>query len=218
MQPPDWSRIIREEIEKAERRINQRLANLVQQTQVSNPTPDGNEDGTENWPSTSGRSQRSPRRVQHFGFRSVPPKDTSTIMLLVGAGATSEVTVAEDSSGYGPTLAAGEVAIFSKASGAYIKIDANGAITLSTTSGQVFAANGATDFMLRGNTYRTAEDTLFTALSTFMAALNAFSATCVGPTPPQLVTFQAAVTTLQTAIATFQVGAANYLSTKNKLG
>lgn len=81
---------------------------------------------------------------------------------------------------------------------------------------QLGSASASEDAVL-GSTYRTAEDTLFTAISTFVAALSTFAGFCLGPTAPQLTTLTGAATALETAVTTFKSSAAGYLSTKVKL-
>jgi hypothetical protein len=231
-------RTLRQELQAMERRLMQHVANQIRQTQITNPSTDGEEDGAAGLPNSGGSYQRTPRRWQHFGFRSVPPNDAGAVMLLVGGGSASEITLAEDSTGYGPALAKGEVAIFSTASGAYLKIDKNGAVSVMSSTGQLFTANGSTDFEVRGTTYRAAEATFNAALQTVLTAqatgwtalATAFTALSLyvpfGATPQGAMSTAStactaaatACTTAATAAATMEAGAANYLSTKNKIG
>lgn len=68
----------------------------------------------------------------------------------------------------------------------------------------------AVDAVVKGTTYRSAEDTLISAMSVFVAAVSAQAAP-LGPYPnPTLVT---ACTVFTTAITAFETGAAGYLST-----
>lgn len=110
----DVPRLIRETVAAAEARVTQALRNLIQITTVSRSTAQGEADGADGWPDAGKPYQRSTRRMQHFGFRSRPPKNTAAVMLLVGGSSSSEVTVAEGSDGYGPTdLASGAASLFS---------------------------------------------------------------------------------------------------------
>lgn len=74
-----------------------------------------------------------------------------------------------------------------------------------------------TEKMIRGETYRGAEDTLLTALSVFVAAVSTFAATCTGPTPPQLAALTGAATTFEGAVTAFQSAAATYLAQNGRV-
>lgn len=90
------------------------------------------------------------------------------------------------------------------------------ALVIHTSGGILikFGSSGASESAILGSTYRTAEDTLLTALTTFTTAISAHSAPA-GPYPdPTLVT---AATAMNTAIAAFKAAAATYLSQKVKL-
>ena len=79
------------------------------------------------------------RRYQHFGFRSRAPKNSEVILLALRAGSANQVVIAEESFGHGPRvedLKDGEVAIYCKASGAVIKFDENGKISIAAAAGQ----------------------------------------------------------------------------------
>lgn len=142
----DIPRLIREQIAALEQRLVQRIANQIQITTVSRSTAKGEEDGAEGWPDSGKAYQRSTRRMQHFGFRSRPPKNSAAVMLLVGGGNASEVTVAEGSDGYGPEdLAEGEAALFSMADGTEIlvKKGTDGIVIRSTSSAPITIEAGA---------------------------------------------------------------------------
>lgn len=133
----DVLRILREQITALEERVRQYVRNQIQVSTVSRSTALGNDDGATGLPDTEQAYQRSPRRFQHFGFRSRPPKNTATLLLLVGGGQSAAVTAAEYDDTYGPSdLADGEMAIYSKASGAYIKIDQSGKVTITASTSQ----------------------------------------------------------------------------------
>lgn len=189
---------------------------------------------------TSQRYSRAARSVQHAGFQSRPLANTNGVVLSVEGGPAKAVVVAEDD-GYDANLDEGEVILYApgkptahvkidkdgaitatNASGASVQITKDGAITLTTATGQLFTANGSTDFEVRGTTYRSAEDTMLTALTTLFTAIGAF-ATAIGPAggAPGIAaatTLNTAITTAIAAVTTFKGGAANYLSTKNKIG
>jgi len=141
----DFLLTLREKIQAAEERLRQYVRNQIQVSTVSRSTALGKDDGATGLPDTEEAYQRSPRRFQHFGFRSRPPKNTATLLLLVGGGQSAAVTAAEYDDTYGPLdLADGEVAIYSKASGASVKIDANGKITVTAAANQAVQVQAGT--------------------------------------------------------------------------
>jgi len=80
-------------------------------------------------------------------------------------------------------------------------------------------ADAGTQATVMGETYRSAEDTLFNALSTFASVL---AGACTGVTdlPHELIAINAigpAASPLVTAIGTFQAAASTYLTTKAKV-
>jgi hypothetical protein len=102
--------------------------------------------------------------------------------------------------------------VVGKDGGTCLKVDAAGILHLGDTL--------VTDAVVKGTTYRTAEDTLITALNTFVGALGeALTADLAAATPtvaytPTAVT--ALATTLAEAVTAFQDAAATYLSTTVK--
>lgn len=79
----------------------------------------------------------SARRMQHFGFRSRPPSGVAAIRLGNWQAASNSVIIAEDSSRFGPgDLEDGEVAIYNKVTGAVIKIDQNGGLSITAAPNQ----------------------------------------------------------------------------------
>lgn len=99
---------------------------------------------------------------------------------------------------------------------------------------QIVPITGAVpEFMIKGQTYRTAEDTMLTAISTFVsavstlvAAVSTFAGTCntLPATAPAATlataatVLETAATTLATAITAFKSAGASYLSTVGKVG
>lgn len=100
-------------------------------------------------------------------------------------------------------LGADEAAAYN--SKARVHVTAGGTVDLRTH------AAPATDFLLKGTTYRSAETTLIAALNTFVGVLSAQ----LGTTYPAIAT---AATVMQTAITTFNAAAATYLSQIGKVG
>ena len=92
------------------------------------------------------------RRMQHFGFRSRPPKGVSAIRLGNYQAASNSVIVAEDSDRFGPgDLADGEMAIYNKVSGTTILLDKDGNIKITAGSGADVVVNGGTSAIGRVN-------------------------------------------------------------------
>lgn len=89
---------------------------------------------------------------------------------------------------------AGETALYNAAG--IVVLKSNGTI-------EIRSHGGTSQATIRGSTYRSAEDTLLTALGTF--------ATAIGALNP--VTASGAATTLNTAITNFKAAAASYLTT-----
>lgn len=111
------------------------------------------------------------RRMQHFGFRSRPPKGVAVIRLGNHEAASNSVVIAEESERYGPSdLADGEVAIYNKTTGTEIRIDADGNITIDAGSGADVIVNGGTAKVARVG------DTLTTSalLTTWAQAVEVF--------------------------------------------
>lgn len=84
--------------------------------------------------------------------------------------------------------------------------DGEAATYIEITDAKVDLGGGATEAAIKGNAYRSAEDTLLTAIGTF--------ATAVGTALPAV---SGAATTLNTAITNFTAAAASYLATKVKV-
>jgi hypothetical protein len=110
----DLAQLLAEMETRIREELLQELRNQVQVTTATRSTSLGDKDGSSGWPDTEKPYQRPSRRMQHFGFRSVPPKNAAKVMLLVGGGNASEVTVAEGSDGFGPgDLGDGAASLFS---------------------------------------------------------------------------------------------------------
>lgn len=78
-----------------------------------------------------------------------------------------------------------------------------------------------TDFVVKGTTYRAAEDTLITALNTFAVAINAYAVAIkpvADPTNVGTGALTAAQGVFTAAVTAFQGAAAGYLSTIVKTG
>lgn len=126
---------IREELRE---QIRQARANAAQFTRITKASADGTKDSVHGH-RTQGSGEQDydffVRRMQHFGFRSVPLAGVWAIRLPAGRGANG-VTVAEDSTRYGPTnLNPGEVALYNKVNGCTIVLDQNGNIIVTPGAG-----------------------------------------------------------------------------------
>ena len=88
--------------------------------------------------------QYTSRRMQHFGFRSVPPPGCEVVRVASGGGGANTLTVAEESQAYGPgNLEVGESAIYSTASGAIVKVNNQGDVIVTPAAGRnVIVADG----------------------------------------------------------------------------
>lgn len=92
------------------------------------------------------------------------------------------------------------------------------AVVHVTASGQIELRSfvGVVQPTLLGTTYRTAEDTLMTAIVTALTALQTAAPTLTG-TAPQQTAYATAMTALTTAKTAFDAGAASYLTTVVKV-
>lgn len=122
------------------------VANTIQYTQVTRSTSSGEHDKVAGYRSEGAGEEDydyEVRRVQHFGFRSRPPKDVWAVRLAMTGGATNNVTVGEDSTRYGPSdLEDGEVALFNSANGLEVRFDKNGNINAQSAPGQLINLQG----------------------------------------------------------------------------
>lgn len=97
-------------------------------------------------------------------------------------------------------LKADETALYNSLARVHVRAD--GVIELAPVSG------GLVEAMIKGQTYRAAEDTLFTALGVFVTAIGALNP----------ATASIAATTFNNALTAFHAAAATYLSTVGKVG
>lgn len=157
------------------------------------------------------------RQVEPFtgiGFYSRPPSSgkPEAIAVMVGDSTSPAIVATRDEktrSAVAGGLQEDETMLFNSQ-----------AVVHATATGEVHmrSANGvAADAMIRGTTYRGAEDTLFTAVGALAAAVSTFAAACVGPTGAQLTALQAACTAMVDAVTAFQGGGATYLSPVGKV-
>jgi len=122
------------------------VANAIQFTQVTRSTSSGEHDKVAGY-RTEGVGEESydyeVRRMQHFGFRSRPPKDVWALRVAATGGATNNATVAEDSRRYGPSdLEDGEVALYNNVAGVELRFDRDGNINAQSANGKVVSLQG----------------------------------------------------------------------------
>lgn len=137
MSPFDAIRALRAELLVA---IEDRLARVGWFAKVATTSATGERDTVEGQVAKSGEQPTgvTGRRVEPFGFRSVPPVGIMAAVVRLMARATSGVQVGVSASNpYGPSdLEDGEVAIYCKAIGALWKFDKNGKVSVSSSTGQ----------------------------------------------------------------------------------
>jgi len=84
------------------------------------------------------------RRMQHFGFRSRPPKGTQCIRISVGGGATNSAIIAEDPGDrYGPgDLEDGETALYNTKVPKALHVTKDGDTAINSKDGQLVKLQG----------------------------------------------------------------------------
>lgn len=77
------------------------------------------------------------RRMEPFGLHSVPPEGLPAVVVFANASPHAGMIVGVDGTKYFPAdYVAGEVALYCKATGTVIKLDQNGAITITAAANQ----------------------------------------------------------------------------------
>ena len=128
-------------------------ANAIRFSTVSKTSADGQSDqvrGRAVDPSDGADYSYPVRRMSTWGVRSVPPAGVDALILHVNGGNNNGVMIGNESARFGPSdLLDGELAIYNKATGCVIKMDQNGAITITASSGQNITLNGGTQKVAR---------------------------------------------------------------------
>lgn len=130
-------------LEKLRSDLTQMVRNQVQWTEFTRSTSRGFDEGAGGRPTSERAYDRDPRRMQHAGFRSVPPKGARGVLLQVEGGAARCVTVAEDAPDAGPQdLESGETAIFATTSTAgKVVCDKDGDVNIDAHAGRDVIVN-----------------------------------------------------------------------------
>ncbi len=152
-------------------------------------------------------------RFQNYGFTSNPLTGAEAVVVFVGGRRDHGLAIAVDDRRYRlRNLESGEVAVYTDQGDSIVirrggTIEVTGATAVVLDAPSVELAQPAVDDAVKGTTYRTAEDVLFTALNTFCAAI----VPGTGVAAPAKVAIAAAFTA-------FSAASSGYLSTKVKVG
>jgi len=232
-------RLIESARNEARRGASGMIAALAFFTRVSLTSADGSADGDEGWPSDDGdpeSGQQTSRRMEPWGLHGRPATGIQSLLVRVLGGAAQGLRAGIWTGSHGrQDLASGETQLYCIATGAEVYLDKNGAVFVTSASGQLIKVAGGTDFMVKGSTYRNAEHTFNQALQTFATAMAtgwtamATAWTALGVAVPAAATLSTtaataataaatAATTAATAAGTMEAGASNYLSTIAKVG
>lgn len=125
--------------------VEQYVANVLRLSHISRSTADGEGDGLEGHQTFPGEPTYDypMLRSETWGLRSVPPVGVEGVAVHVHGGSQGGVIVGTHSTKYGPLdLKAGETALYSKVTGAVIKLDESGKITIDAPAGQDVVVNG----------------------------------------------------------------------------
>lgn len=140
------------------------VARAVRFTQVASTSANGYTDAVDGHAGggTDPNYRLSVRRLFPFGLRSRPPAGVDCVVVHANGGITNGIMVGAESTRYGPSnLNVGEVAIYSIAAAAMIKIDKTGVITIlsSDTKNIAIAATGTGEVVVNSGTLEVARDT-----------------------------------------------------------
>lgn len=125
--------------EELRARIDMRAASLIRFAQTTTNTASGDGDAVAGHETDEEAGEPTyqylTRRLWPFGIRSRPPTGIDSVAVHVFGGSINAVMLGAESPEYGPSdLEEGEVAIYAKASGAVIKIDVDGNITIDASA------------------------------------------------------------------------------------
>lgn len=110
--------------------VESALLDLFSYTKVSKPSKNGRDDKVDGRISegSESKAESDVQRMQHFGFRSVPPVGTWSVSAKVGG---QKFTLGEDSTKYAPTdVEEGELALFNTQSGVRVKLTKDGDVLI----------------------------------------------------------------------------------------
>ncbi len=131
-------KVLREELREY---AIQACANLIEYSTISKTSADG---ATEAMRASDDdpEVERAVRRIEPWGVRCRPPSGIRGAIIKALGGASSGLLVGVSTTRYGPSdLEEGEVALYSIGSGAVIKINKDGAVTVTASSGQTVAVD-----------------------------------------------------------------------------
>jgi phage gp45-like len=135
-------------------KIAQATARLFHFTYYSGSSATGNQDQVVCDQNDQNSGSYAVQRMQHFGFRSRPPKNVWAIRLGNHEAASNSVVIAEDSDRYGPgDLEDGEVALYNKTTGTEIRLDEEGNVIITTPAGKTIQLNGSDQQLLMADEF-----------------------------------------------------------------
>lgn len=127
------SQIVRDLREELLQRLQIALLDLFSYTKMSKPSKNGRDDQVEGRQDDE-KANSDSQRVQHYGFRSVPPVGTWVLRAKIGS---QNFTLGEDSTKYAPTdLEEGEATLFNSQSGVRVKLTKDGDVLIDAKDGQ----------------------------------------------------------------------------------
>jgi hypothetical protein len=191
----DIARQLRADLQEYARQV---VANAIQFTQFTRSTSSGEHDKVAGY-RTEGSGEEpydyETRRMQHFGFRSRPPADVWALRVASSGGATNNVTVAEDSTRYGPSdLADGEVAVYNGVAGTELRLDHDGNINGQSAPGKLIKLQGGDRGVARFNDQVDCGTLLFTPSPPTLTYV-APGSTLPNPLPPTVIALKGLIKT-----------------------
>lgn len=154
----NWAQIVRDLRAEFRNYVETALLDLFSYTKTSKPSKNGRDDKIEGRTSegSEDKADSDVQRMQHYGFRSIPPVGTWAVSAKVGG---QKFTLGEDSTKYAPTdLEEGELALFNSQSGVQVKLTKDGDVLIGAKSGRDIKFNGGGAKVARVGDKTTAHD------------------------------------------------------------